>query len=358
MTWSGPAQGERVLLLAPHPDDETLAAGGLLQRARARGGEAVVVFATDGENNPWTQRLVERRLRVGPEDSARFGRRRRQEALAALAALGIPAADAVFLGLPDQAITDLLLSGDDRAIDRIEAVLRERRTTLLVAPCLFDLHPDHSALAVLVRRALDRLDRASRPRLLSYLIHRTRESRAAGDGPNALRFEPSVEEMERKRRAIRCHATQLTVHRRKFLAATERPEVFYPGETTPDWDSLHPVRRARLEPDALRLDVVLQPRLGAFGRTTLRLARGPAEGSRCLSLDLRWRQGGADVKDLRTDATLGRAALHGGRRGGTVEVPIEALPLPGTFYVKLERRFGFFDEGGWLEVEDPRRSDA
>jgi len=358
MTWDGPARGERVMLLAPHPDDETLAAGGLLQRARAHGGEAVVVFATDGQNNPWTQRLVEIRLRVGPEDSARFGRRRRREALAALAELGIPASDAVFLGLPDQAITSLLLSGDTRAIDAIANLLRERRTTLLVAPCLFDLHPDHSALAVLVRRALDRLDRATRPRLLSYLIHRTRQSRAAGDGPDALRFEPSAEEMERKRRAIRCHATQLTVHRRKFLTATERPEVFYPGETTPDWDSLHPVRRARLEPDALRLDVVLRPRLGAFGRTTLHLAPGPPDGSRSLSLDLRWRQGGADVKDRSTRRSRGRAALRGGRRGGSVEVPVEALPGPGRFYVKLERRFGFFDEGGWLEIDAPRPPEA
>jgi len=131
MSWSGPETGERVMLLAPHPDDETLAAGGLLQRARARDGQAVVVFATDGENNAWTQRLVEVRLRVRPEDRARFGRRRRQEALAALAELGIPAADAVFLGFPDQAITRLLLSGDAAAIDRIAALLRERRPTLL-----------------------------------------------------------------------------------------------------------------------------------------------------------------------------------------------------------------------------------
>jgi LmbE family N-acetylglucosaminyl deacetylase len=193
MTWDGPAAGERVLLLAPHPDDETLAAGGLLQRALARDGEAVVVFATDGENNPWTQRLVEKRLRIGPEDCARFGRRRRREALAALAELGISAAHAVFLGLPDQAVTDVLLAGGETAVDRIEALLLERRTTLLVAPSLFDLHPDHSALAVLVRLALARLDPGRRPRLFSYLIHRVRRAPGAGpaDGPAAVRFEPS-----------------------------------------------------------------------------------------------------------------------------------------------------------------------
>jgi len=173
-----------------------------------------------------------------------------------------------------------------------------------------------------------------------------------------VRFEPSPEEKERKRRAIRCHATQLAVHRRKFLSTTERPEVFYPGEAAPEWDGLHPVRHARLERDLLHLDLVLQPRLGAFGRPTLRLATGRPGQGRSLSFDLRWRRGGAEVKDLLTDTTRGRAALRGDRRGGVVEVPLQALPGPGTIYVKLERRFGFFDEGGWLEIPDPRRGDA
>jgi LmbE family N-acetylglucosaminyl deacetylase len=358
MTWDGPAAGTRLLLFAPHPDDETLSAGGLLQRTLARGGEAVVVFATDGENNPWTQRLVERRLRVGPVDSARFGRRRRQEALAALTELGIPAGDAVFLGLPDQAITDILLSGRGSAVDRIVALVGEKEPTILIAPCLFDLHPDHSALAVLVRLALARLDPARRPRLLSYQIHRARGTQGALDGPALLRFEPTAQEKDRKRRAIRCHATQLTVHRRKFLSCADRSENFYADEATPEVDGRHPVQRARLGPDSLRLDLVLRPRLGAFGRPTLHLAAAAPGERRCLSFDLRWKRGGADVRDRLTDETTGRAVFRGGRRGGVVEVPMHALPGPGRLYIKLERRFGFFDEGGWLEVDHPRRDDA
>src|SRR5207249_8393898 len=109
---------------------------------------------------------------------------------------------------------------------------------------------------------------------------------------------PSDQEKERKRRAIGCHATQLTVHRRKFLSTADRPEIFYPDETIPDWDGLHPVRQVRLDRDALRLDLVLQPRLGAFGRPTLRLATGRPGQRQSLSFDLRWRRGGAEVKDL------------------------------------------------------------
>ena len=42
-------RGERLLVLAPHPDDETLGAGGLIQRVLARGGTVRVVLVTAGD---------------------------------------------------------------------------------------------------------------------------------------------------------------------------------------------------------------------------------------------------------------------------------------------------------------------
>lgn len=41
--------GERLLVVAPHPDDETLAAGGLIQRVLMRGGAVRVVLVTAGD---------------------------------------------------------------------------------------------------------------------------------------------------------------------------------------------------------------------------------------------------------------------------------------------------------------------
>ena len=387
MRWDGPGPGERLLVLAPHPDDETLAAGGLLQRALARGGAARVVFATDGENNPWTQRLVERRVRIRPEDSARFGRRRRQEAIAALAALGLQPEDAVFLGLPDQAITDLLLFGDPLGVDRLASLFADWKPTLVVLPSPFDLHPDHSALAVLARLALARLAPARAPqgqpggerapRVLSYIVHRTaalwsskatlrseeaarRAGESAGDADasaaeaDVARFEPSPAEKDRKRRAILCHATQLTVHRRKFLAFADREEIFFPDASAAARDGRHPVRRAVLDGTGLRLHLKLRPRPGAFGPSTLHLAAGGDGARQSLSLDLRWRRGRSPVTDARTMQSRGLASLQGDRRGGTVEVPRASLPGSGPLFVKLKRRFGFFDEGGWLEVDGPK----
>ena len=41
--------GERLLVIAPHPDDETLGAGGLIQRVLERGGTVRVVLVTAGD---------------------------------------------------------------------------------------------------------------------------------------------------------------------------------------------------------------------------------------------------------------------------------------------------------------------
>ena len=68
---------DRVLVLAPHPDDESIACGGLLLAARAVGAARCVVVVTDGDNNPWPQRWIEKRWRIDARARARWGARRR-----------------------------------------------------------------------------------------------------------------------------------------------------------------------------------------------------------------------------------------------------------------------------------------
>lgn len=85
--------GERpVLVLAPHPDDESLGCGGLIAECRARGHEVRVLVLTDGTGS-------HRHSREYPP--LRLAALRMEEARAAVAELGL-AADAIdFLGLPD-----------------------------------------------------------------------------------------------------------------------------------------------------------------------------------------------------------------------------------------------------------------
>ena len=79
----------RVMLIAPHPDDEALACSVILQQAVRAGAAIRVVYVTDGDNNPWPQRALERRWRLSASDRKRWGKLRRSEALAALRVLGI-----------------------------------------------------------------------------------------------------------------------------------------------------------------------------------------------------------------------------------------------------------------------------
>lgn len=212
---------DRLLVFAPHPDDETLATGELIQLARASGAEVRVVFATDGDNNPWPQRWCERRFRIGPAERARWGRRRRAEAEAALARLGI-ASDAVrFLGWSDLGLTGKL-EQDDAAIETLRDEIGQYAPTHVAMPSLRDRHPDHGALRVMLELALAKA-RSSCMRL-SYVVH-GRDADAS-----ALQLARDPERHARKREALMAHASQISLSKSRLLRWADQPESFEPAE--------------------------------------------------------------------------------------------------------------------------------
>lgn len=217
---------DRVLVLAPHPDDETLAAGDLIRAALAVGATLRVVFATDGDNNPWPQRWLERRWRIGAGERARWGARRRREALAALALLGVGGAaqTARFLGWPDQGLTALLMR-DDAAVDLLTDEIARFAPTHIALPTLGDRHPDHSALRVLADLAVLRAGGSCRR--LGYLVH--------GERPRDTdRLLTTVtHDADAKRRAMAAHTSQLALSRRRLLELAALPNRFEPAEMTP-----------------------------------------------------------------------------------------------------------------------------
>jgi len=95
---------DRVLVLAPHPDDEVLCTGGLIQSAIAAGAEVQVVFLTLGDSNMAAFQAYERRPVVTPSQVRAMGEIRRTEALRSLALLGVSADRVRFLGYPDGGI--------------------------------------------------------------------------------------------------------------------------------------------------------------------------------------------------------------------------------------------------------------
>lgn len=127
-----PAAATRVIVLAAHPDDEALGAGGLIAAAARSGSAVEVIIASDGEaSHPASQ----------THTPAQLAAIRRVEAVWAVSALA-PEATVTFLGLPDGAL--------DAHRNTLVEVLRARlgATALLVTPWQGDRHPDHEACAV------------------------------------------------------------------------------------------------------------------------------------------------------------------------------------------------------------------
>lgn len=96
-----PTSADRILVLAPHPDDEVLGTGGLIQQALAVGADVRVVFLTFGDNNILSFQSFLKRPVLTPTQIRAMGETRRLEALSALDVLGVAREQVTFLGYPD-----------------------------------------------------------------------------------------------------------------------------------------------------------------------------------------------------------------------------------------------------------------
>lgn len=127
------------VVFAPHPDDETLGCGGTIVRKRMAGADVRLVFVTDGS-----------RSHAALMPPAELARLRREEALEAAAALGVPAGNVTFLDYPDGALA--AHARDAQA--RIAGLLRAARPAQVFVPYRGEAPADHHVTNRLVRAAL------------------------------------------------------------------------------------------------------------------------------------------------------------------------------------------------------------
>jgi LmbE family N-acetylglucosaminyl deacetylase len=210
----------RLLVVAPHPDDESLAAGMLIQRTLAAGGRVDVLLLTDGDDNPWPQRWVERRVVIDAAGRARWGARRRREVAAALGRLGVGPDHLHALGWHDMCVTDELRQRYGAAVSAVQKLVERVRPNLVVMPDLGDAHPDHGSAHVLARLALARA--GSIAEVLTYMVHGTERS-----PPDEL-IVPDRDPARQatKIAAVLEHATQMALSRERMLGLASRPERF------------------------------------------------------------------------------------------------------------------------------------
>lgn len=142
------------LVLAPHPDDETIGCGATIARKRATGTPVRVVVAADGRSS-------HRSAVIDPETLARI---RSDEVAAACGVLGVAEPDLVRLGFEDDTLAARIDELTERIADELDTV---RPDEVLVAASR-DWHVDHRALNAALRRVLQ--GRANPPRVLEYPV--------------------------------------------------------------------------------------------------------------------------------------------------------------------------------------------
>jgi hypothetical protein len=214
-------------------------------------------------------------------------------------------------------------------------------------PSPLDLHPDHSALAVATLLALAGASPGQRsPLLLAYLIHHPKLRRT---GAAARRLALTEAELGRKRSAVLAHRSQLVWRGRWLGGFTGSQERFYeasPGPGSP----YHPIRTARLAGAQLELGLASLPRPRAFGRQRLWLAGLRQDRPVRLTVDLPLLGRERPILDLADGTVAGTCRLTGPPFRRLAALRASALEGAAPLWAHVERRVGFFDEGGWVLV--------
>lgn len=262
---------DRIVVVAPHPDDEVLGAGGIIQQACAVGAEVHVVYLTNGDHNQVAFKLYELRLHLNPLQYLFFGNLRQREAVAATGILGLSPEQLTFLGFPDRGTmaiwrdywreavpfrSDATHSNavpyegayafgqpytpESAVSDFVELFHRWRPTRVFVTHPA-DTNPDHRAAANFVRlAALEISVDQPPPRIYYYLVH-------FGRWPVPYHYHPELElkvprqllddgdwfsvaltpdQVERKYNAIIKNRTELTTREYYLVSFARANEVF------------------------------------------------------------------------------------------------------------------------------------
>jgi LmbE family N-acetylglucosaminyl deacetylase len=177
----------RLIVVAPHPDDEILGCGGLIAVAHGEGLEVLVVAVTDGEASH-------------PDRIEELRRCRPLESVSAMARLVGSPVTYDRLGHPD--------GGIDADLLRTQLIDRLRPGDLVLAPWHLDGHPDHDRVGYAALQA----GRAAGADLVAYLVWAWHWADPKRDLPwaRAVRFELDPVLTQRKRAAVRCFESQLT----------------------------------------------------------------------------------------------------------------------------------------------------
>lgn len=206
----------KLLVVAPHCDDETIGCAGIIHDVIQSGGQVSVVIMTNGDGFTFATEKQFHRLFLTSTDYINSGYVRQKESLHALQLLGVPEEQVLFLGYPDRGLNAIWtdywdidnpyasrFTGRDHSpysnsyqpnaaysgqvvVSNLEKILTDFQPSLILLPHPRDEHHDHSATWAFVVAAMAQSNYGGTfdwPKMYTYLVHR-------GDFPIPHGYKP------------------------------------------------------------------------------------------------------------------------------------------------------------------------
>ncbi|MDD5492778.1 MAG: PIG-L family deacetylase [bacterium] len=208
----GFTSADRILVLAPHPDDEAIGTGGVIQQAAKAKIPLQVVLFTNGDHNEWAFIVYEKHPVLTRKEFIKMGEIRRKESLNGLSLLGLSLEQVVFLGYPDFGTLEIftkywgsakpykdiltqinhvpynyalspgsIYTGENILRD-LKKVIREFKPTKIFVSHPVDFNRDHKGLYLFTQVALwDLAGEIKLPEVYPYIIHVRKWPNPLGD---------------------------------------------------------------------------------------------------------------------------------------------------------------------------------
>lgn len=194
------AKSDKILIVAPHIDDEVVGSGGLIQNALQIGAKVKVVYITNGDNNLNAVIGEDKNLRIDGGDFVTLGENRMKEGKNAIKILGLTENDAYFLGYPDRGLGQLFSNyysidkkyptrgtkftynpysgtyrqqqdyNGENLFNDLTAIIGDFKPTIMIIPHFADIHPDHKATYRFVDKYLTE-NNIKDIKVWMYLVH-------------------------------------------------------------------------------------------------------------------------------------------------------------------------------------------
>ena len=264
---------DRVLIMAPHPDDEDIGCGGVIQRAVKSGAKVKIMYLTNGDHNEFAFIVYEKRLVFRNSAFVAMGKVREEEAKKAMKILGVDSDNLIFLGYPDYGTNNMFFSSwennapfrdrltrqsyvpykeapsfgapykSENILNDIEKTLLDYKPTKIFVSHPADVNGDHWAYYCFLQIALQDIKKDfPEPKVYAYFVHtpgwpsprhfhpQLGLTPPDKDFPEGLinwsSFKLTEEEIQNKYKAMLAYKSQTCVSAFYLLAFVRQNELF------------------------------------------------------------------------------------------------------------------------------------